>query len=672
MRSTMVLPSHSNSFVEQLNALHEMLYTRGGIRPVNAAIEELAKIVLLQLKHAHDPDWSPAGFGPLREILSPEWIRAGGDVSAVKRAFSEIIALPEFAASVPGDSELQPIWPLDEPFRLQQADVLSAALEILDVDLLREIETREDYDILGTAFDVLLRGRYDHSGGLATYLTPHSVATMLAELCLSDLDVSVEWTSGNPHFGDPCCGTGRFLIAGLLEARRLAVERYGDSPDAVRYADAFGGSGLIGADQSSGSVAKARLNLLLFGNKHPRVFLVQDSITDGHLDCARGRMRLILTNPPFGEGKYDAPEGIARTRHLLPSIKGRTNIDPALAFVTRCLDLLGDGGRLGIVLPDGLVDGSTLRQALLATDSSTRLRGVSIEANVSLPTATFALSGTVAKTSCLVLQKAGKASNFVFLAKAEHVGYLKQNGGAIVDPEGDDLPTIAKIGADIWAGRTLVPALVDGIVTVSTEPAVTLVRRDGLTTVDPSRVDPDALAARAELLEVGGSRLFDYLKPMGKKARNADDALPFISVLHVDKLGCVDWHDAGTYRPSTPGRSAHAGNLLISLLNPRKLRATVIPDDVDEVICSSEFGVFETTVNPYMILVLLNDRRVRAQINPLGRGTSSSRRRIDFTDIASIVVPPIDRETERRAGVVQKAHVSLRSAGLNVASALEL
>jgi hypothetical protein len=134
------------------------------------------------------------------------------------------------------------------------------------------------------------------------------------------------------------------------------------------------------------------------------------------------------------------------------------------------------------------------------------------------------------------------------------------------------------------------------------------------------------------------------LKP--RKARRVKSApdIPFVSVLHVDDFGVIDWTEAHGYRPSTPGVVASGGDLVISMLNPRKFRAAVIPPRYKEVECSAEFGVFQTTENPYGVLALLQDPRVRAQFAPLGRGTSSSRRRIDFNDVLSIVVPKRDRE----------------------------
>ena len=70
-------------------------------------------------------------------------------------------------------------------------------------------------DPLGTAFDALLAGRYDHAGGLGTYLTPSAVARMMAEVAMPLVEASP--VDGRPGFGDPFCGTGRFLVA-LLAA----------------------------------------------------------------------------------------------------------------------------------------------------------------------------------------------------------------------------------------------------------------------------------------------------------------------------------------------------------------------------------------------------------------------------------------------------------------------
>jgi hypothetical protein len=126
---------------------------------------------------------------------------------------------------------------------------------------------------------------------------------------------------------------------------------------------------------------------------------------------------------------------------------------------------------------------------------------------------------------------------------------------------------------------------------------------------------------------------------------------PFISVLHVDELGTVDWHAVAGHAPMTAGRLVEPGDIIVSLLNPAKLRAAVIPPPnlelPDEIQVSAEFGVFRADCDPYAVLGMLYSAPVRAQLVPLGRGTSSSRRRIDMTDVLGLVVPKLSVEALR-------------------------
>lgn len=642
----------SGDLHRDLNELHELIYRRGGISPVNAAIEELSKLLLLEVKLLDDPDCEVPGVGRLRRILDPERIAAGRDVSGVKRAFRHVASLEEFAAELP-DGGSQTIWPDDEPLRISRPDVLAEAIATLRRQL-RAADESGHFDLIGTAFDVFLRGRYDHAGGLGTHLTPHTVATNLARLCLTDFDLLSSQRTA-PVCGDPCCGTGRFLVAVLNE---LASRR--EDPLYARFLR----RGLFGADQSSSSVAKARINLLLLGVQRPNVFTVEDSITDEHVDSLRGRLRLILTNPPFGDGKYDSSAGIGRTVARLPRLAPKSRIDPALAFVVRCLELLADGGRLGIILPDGLVDGPVLREALLGADA-VRLRDVSVEANISLPTATFALAGTVAKTSALVLRKQSRRHAAVFLGRVEHVGYLKQGTVSVSDPHGDQLPMACDAG--IAAFRHLADSSSKEIEFLSRAPLGALVPLDGLETLDPARVDPGVVSSRAALAGEKGLPLRTFLRPVRRRqVRSTDGFSAFVSVLHIDDLGAVAWHEALAYRPSTPGQVAEPGDLIFSLLNPRKLRATVIPTAVGSVLCSSEFGVFEPIdCDPYKALVLLHHPLVRAQLAPLGRGTSSSRRRIGPDDLLNVLVPRLSRdELSGLARELESALTQMRAASI--------
>ena len=136
----------------------------------------------------------------------------------------------------------------------------------------------------------------------------------------------------------------------------------------------------MGADQSPTAIAKSAINLMLYGASTPHVFPVSDSVTAPALDRLRGSLQLILTNPPFGGGKYDDAEGLRRTTTAIPSLGSKGTIDPALACTVRALDLLAPDGVLGIVLPDGIVDGRHFDELIDRGDD------LAVAANISLPT----------------------------------------------------------------------------------------------------------------------------------------------------------------------------------------------------------------------------------------------------------------------------------------------
>jgi hypothetical protein len=576
----------------QFEDLHQLLYTHGGISPTNAALEEVAKLIFIRL-------WS------LRDREAPQDLFGDATPTAAgfKRAFAAALASDLLRART-ATGEAEPLWPLDEPFRLSNDQVLAAAVRIVRAAVGEGATSVADP--LGTAFDALLSGKYDHAGGLGTFLTPSSVARMMAEIGAELVDV------GAGPVGDPFCGTGRFLVA-LLETLT-------DGPTRE----------IFGADQSPAAVAKARLNLLMYGVVEPRVWAVDDSVTDDAVDRLRGRAALVLTNPPFGDHKYASPAGIRRTAEAIPSLTGASRIDPALAGLVRSLDLLADGGVLGIVLPDGVIESAAFGELLHSGQSR-----LAVAANVSLPTATFALSGTVAKTSAIFLRR-GRSPRRVGLARVDHVGYVRQAGRASADPEGSDLPAVA---AALCTGLR---ADEEGTVTVvSTRPLVAIVAPGQ--PYEPSRLDPEALRARAAVVNAGGVELRELMTAVTSR-RCKDIRCPYVSVLHLDDLGNVNWAEANEHTPSTPGILAHGGQLIVSLLNPARLRAAVIPEHMAEVQVSPEFGVFSPHDRPYAVLALVQSEAVRRQLAPLGRGTSSSRRRIEADDVLSAVVPKLDDE----------------------------
>lgn len=626
----------------EFDQLHQLIYARGGIRPTNAAIEEVAKLIALKL-------WiSIGGSEDARGLFSyGRQLSATGDfIVTVKRAFSSMLGDPRMGtADISG--HVRSLWPEDEPFRLTNPEVVQRALAL--TNKIVETEVRVS-DPLGAAFDSFLSGRYDHSGGLGTYLTPSSIARMMSEIAFDLLGFD---GSSSPQVIDPFCGTGRFLVAAYEE-----LARRGASTSTLHQ---FASADLAGADQSPQSVAKAGLNLLLLGASGPRVFSVADSITSPELDVKKGEFDLVLTNPPFGGNKYSDSLGIEKTREVF-SLPNNGSIDPALAGTALALNMIRPGGVVGIVLPDGIINSRPFIEM-------TKNGGYQACAVVSLPTVTFSLSGTVAKTSAVFLRKSDGPVARTAISRVEHVGFKKQSGKPVADPDGSEVELVPSL-----ISQALNPSRSSSdVYVVSESPLVCSLDPTSIDSLDPARLDPDAARDRSTLLKQGGIKAGTIVSKQNTRRASRFDGEPFVSVLHVDALGNVDWRAANNYYPATAGQVAVGGQLLISLLNPSKFRATVVPYEVERVQCSLEFGVFDAKVNPYGLLAILNRDDVRSQLRPLGTGTSSSRRRIRDSDIEDLVIPDLDKQQiDRLGGIVSEAAAAIHSSRSTLESVYRL
>ena len=193
---------------------------------------------------------------------------------------------------------------------------------------------------------------------------------------------------------------------------------------------------VYGTDANERMARTSKMNMIMHGDGHGGVhhhngFLNVNGIFEGRFDT-------ILTNPPFGSNveptdkvqpsdvhlddeveklyqrRYKAPYAEARAR-LLAAVgnpigelfdlarngNGKLGkIKTEVLFIERCLNLLKPGGKLGIVLPEGIFNNPSLAYVREFVEDRARLLAV-----VSLPQETFAASGASVKCSLLFLQK---------------------------------------------------------------------------------------------------------------------------------------------------------------------------------------------------------------------------------------------------------------------------
>ena len=242
---------------------------------------------------------------------------------------------------------------------------------------------------------------------------------------------------------------------------------------------------VFGTDVSRQMVRISMMNLVLHGIRHAKLKRANSLSDMGGLteDDLRRRYKVILANPPFaGQLPKDS------IRADLPTSSKKSE----LLFLSLMMQHLAPGGRCAVVVPEGLLFGSTgahidLRKKLL-TDFD-------LLAVVSLPAGVFKPYAGV-KTAVLVFRKpaseSAKRLDKVWFYEVRNDGYdpdKVSGGGRVETPERNDIPDlITRWKTYKGSGYTTPPGLAANILLPhgSDEPTCWWVTKEKLTEADYS------------------------------------------------------------------------------------------------------------------------------------------------------------------------------------------
>ncbi len=230
------------------------------------------------------------------------------------------------------------------------------------VDMLDDIPMA-DRDTNGDLYEYML-GKIATAGQNGQFRTPrHIIQLMVAMTAPTPSDEIV----------DPACGTAGFLVAASEHLRATHPTVMTDA--AQRHH--FNHSMFHGYDFDSTMLRIGSMNMLLHGIEAPDI-RYRDSLSE---DAAsdEGRYTLVLSNPPFA-GSLDYGSA---SKALLKDVKTKKT---ELLFLALFLRLLKPGGRAAVIVPDGVLFGSstahkTLRKRLVEEQK--------LDAVVKLPSGAF-------------------------------------------------------------------------------------------------------------------------------------------------------------------------------------------------------------------------------------------------------------------------------------------
>jgi len=319
----------------------------------------------------------------------------------------------------------------DAVFIIPKASLLVEAVGIIDAiyaEIERDQQSGQSFqDTQGDLYEYLL-SEIATSGKNGQFRTPRHIIQMICALV-------------DPKLGevicDPACGTGGFLLGAWQHI--LAQHT---SPDLMKPDENGQMRGLVGdklTDERQWKVLRERtfygydfdttmvriglMNLMLHGIDKPNLDYM-DTLSKRYNE--RECYDVVLANPPF-KGSID--KGDIHEELSLKTTKTE------LLFVNRIINLLRIGGRAGVIVPDGVLFGSSnahkaLRKMLL---EDCELQGV-----VSMPSGVFKPYAGVS-TAVLVFVKGGKT---------EHVWFydMQADGYSLDDKrdkiEANDIPEI--------------------------------------------------------------------------------------------------------------------------------------------------------------------------------------------------------------------------------------
>ena len=321
-------------------------------------------------------------------------------------------------------------------------------------------------DVLADAFETFI----DHAlkGGQGQFFTPRNVVKMMVEILDPDDDDMVI---------DPACGSGGFIIESLRYIWNKIVSRYremGWSDTSILEEKIDVANKCIrGIDKDYFLSKIAKAYMAIMGDGKGGVFC-EDSLerpenwspkTQQKIDM--GKFDVVLTNPPFGSKIPVTGEDKLKQYELAHKWKNKKGSNewekgklsdkeaPQILFIERCYQLLKFGGRMAIVLPEGIFGNPTDRYIWSYILNHSR-----IEAIISTPAETFQ-PNTHFKTSVLIIQKTKDAPNYdypIFMGIANTCGHNKngkdifkinadgtylfdENSNKIID---DELPLVAE------------------------------------------------------------------------------------------------------------------------------------------------------------------------------------------------------------------------------------
>ena len=356
----------------------------GGIANPLEVLEQLTYLLFIrrldELETLEERRSQRSGQPMRRQLFSADqqqlrWSRFKelGDPSAMFKVVGDEVF--PFLRELGGDGSTYSGHMRDARFTIPTAGLLTKVVELLDA------VPMEDRDTKGDIYEYML-GKLATAGTNGQFRTPrHIIELMVAMSEPTPREVMV----------DPACGTCGFTVSVGEYLREHHPEILSD-PELREH---FNHGLFHGFDFDNTMLRIGAMNMLLHGVENPDVSYRDSLSEEGAIE--EDKYTLILANPPFA-GSLDYESTSGKLQRVVKTKKTE------LLFMALFLQLLKPGGRAAVIVPDGVLFGSSkahkeLRRSLVEDHF---LEGV-----VSLPSGVFRPYAGVS-TAILLFTKTGR------------------------------------------------------------------------------------------------------------------------------------------------------------------------------------------------------------------------------------------------------------------------
>lgn len=346
------------------------------------------------------------------------------------------------------------------------------ALAFMVSELAKYDFTRTEMDAKGAAYQEVVGDNL--RGDRGQYFTPRGAIKLI-----------VEMMAPQPHEKvlDPSCGTGGFLEQTLSfinrklceeEEVKLGAETTEEFISIQQQIKKFAENNLFGCDFDPFLCRASQMNVVMASNAMANIYHMNSlEYPHGHLKGVEpakskipvgdssgkdGSVDVILTNPPFGSDipvtdkqileQYDLAYVWERTENggFRKTERRKDAVSPEILFIERCVQWLKQGGRMGIVLPDGILGNPgdeyirwwLMQECWVLGCVDLPVESFIVEANVNILTSLLFLKKKT-DTEKDAIAIGGEPEYPVFMAVAEKVGFDRR-GNTLYErhPDGEE------------------------------------------------------------------------------------------------------------------------------------------------------------------------------------------------------------------------------------------